>query len=284
MFRGAFVKMASVARHGVGSCARRASAASVGKANHTWSQQSLGQWTCCFWIHKWRFLWENNRTKWRMFIAMFDYQRVFLNENLCHSQNLWSLQNTVEELSVKCCNILYEHFHFRWMVECFHKISWNWNYKLRFFLMESPPCSSKHAHVKLVVDVQTHPNTRITRGSRNPSENRRVHSGKTWSLSETLGIFVANCDLWPVRWPSSQVSVVRIQQWTSCGWQRDGILACTGSRLANVMHPTRPLSPMLSQRWCMAELQDVARCCKMLQDVARCCKMLQSLKLSWVVC
>lgn len=79
MFRGAFVKMASVARHGVGSCARRASAASVGKANHTWDQQSLGQWTCCFWIHKWRFLRENNRTKWRMFIAMFDYQRVFLN-------------------------------------------------------------------------------------------------------------------------------------------------------------------------------------------------------------
>lgn len=110
------------------------------------------------------------------------------------------------------------------------------------------------------------PYTWIRRGSRNPSENRRVHSGKTWSLSETLGYTWYFCcklwQKWPVRWPSSQVSVVRIQQWTSCGWQRDGILAYIGSRLANVMHPTRPLSPMLSQRWCMAELQDVARCCK----------------------
>ena len=156
--------------------------------------------------------------------------------------------------------------------------------------MESPPCSSKHAHVKLFVDVQTHPNTppfhlhfptihMDQAWKQEPIwKYRRVHSGKTWSLSDTLGYTWYFCrklwQKWPVRWPSSQVSVVRIQQWTSCGWQRDGILACR-SRLANVMHPTRPLSPMLSQRWCMAELQDVARCCKMLQDVARCCKMLQ---------
>ena len=40
-FPWAFVKIASVARHGVGSCARRASAASVGKANHTWAAQAI---------------------------------------------------------------------------------------------------------------------------------------------------------------------------------------------------------------------------------------------------